>query len=1600
MALLRLPAAVRVHLYSHLNGLSGFQPSVVALSKLRLAQLDPEPHLFRKYATVVENEHWSEWTEHGDKTSSPENSQLADNWKEVLGLASSKYDTHRPSSPQEKNDWLAKLRQCEPRDVNPKSWRLSLFEALNTKRPIERVEGILERARKRSERRASSLPTTLASVDDFPLDPGPATEEIAQSHIVAASPDSIKKLVFPVNNFYQYVGLRNPTSAQSANAILQKFCRMQKLELEVVDCLVDATQVHSAYRTHLEPGQWISLLQVRIGSSIKDATAGIGSNKKEAQFFAWRRMLFKLHTAGVLSGQSQQPPTEAAEVPTVDSSILDHYPGAPEDLRNPDQVAAAMNNLFQSIGEQVQQEGMTKQFSNGWVEYNLHLEILGTVASSTGIGPYKKLAKSKAWYQMLSELHNNGVLRRLISTPLQRLSFSPKKNQHADPANAESIEDVNEDENMEDAAEVVDIDSRTLASERDAKIEVYNYAASLGLAPECTVRTKALRRSRRLKLLSKNQRNPTKQLELVEARIKLPELDIDVSKTAVDAQRAEIAAALAFKHLAEEHRANTSNMAPANSPHFALLSVARARDFFKFYRLHNKEASTRLEVEMKCTLHQAQLFLNGNPIGKPAIMSRMRDAESAAHLTAAIEVVKNEPDMLTRFAEGLRADSGSMMAELAPVSVAVQSDLVDKMAYTIMSARRAGLPDFREAMAVEATSESSSFHHRRNMRDVPGALRDFASEILFGRLRDFEADSRLQEKQEARNSLPMMQYKTEVLEMTSQNVFSIVIGATGSGKTTQVPQIILDDAIRKGSGGQCDIICTQPRRLAASSVAERVAVERNEPLGQTVGYHVRHDARLPKFGGSITYCTTGILLEQLKHNPDSILDTVSHLVIDEVHDRDLQVDLLMIILKKSVEVRREAGKSVPQIILMSATLDAQILSKYLATFNTNGDIIPCPISTVPGRTFPVSETYLEELLPNMRDIHANNLDDLIAADPASSDFLRSELTFADGKSPSSHEIDWKSTSLLSAEPASSPSGGEESLVPINLIGATIAHICRVRDEGAILVFLPGLQEILKMRNLLRRPQMLGVDFNDESKFKISLLHSSVSPEEQRAALEPCEQGCRKIILSTNIAETSVTVPDVKFVVDSGKLREKRYDQTRHITELRCTWESNSNAKQRAGRAGRVQEGNYYAVFSRRRREDMAPSGLPELLRSDLQETCLSIKAQGFQEPVSNFLLQAVQPPPPGAVDVAVRKLQALEALTEDEKITTLGRILSQLPVHPALGKMILLGIIFRCLDPILILGSMDAARPLFTMPIEFREESKRSRQSFARGDSDHLASLAAFNEIRNVQKMDGTENAFLVAQSKYIHYGAFKAIAATAQQIADILGEAGLIPARRRMEAAALDGSGEYGGQELNINSGNEALIKCLLLAGTHPNLGVKHPGKSLSFRTPTAERVKIVPSSVSNFKQASADNGVMYTYTTLASTADGKALFMRGNSRVTPLMVILFGGRLSMHGTRTLVMDEWLPFKLMASDGKFATHLTLELRKALDRMLSAAFKSLSELREGGSLADVPMRDQFVRNIVEMLSEDSKKSTPGPEDETQAPRFDGEYRLSFPREGA
>ena len=168
-----------------------------------------------------------------------------------------------------------------------------------------------------------------------------------------------------------------------------------------------------------------------------------------------------------------------------------------------------------------------------------------------------------------------------------------------------------------------------------------------------------------------------------------------------------------------------------------------------------------------------------------------------------------------------------------------------------------------------------------------------------------------------------------------------------------MPQILFEEAIKRSQGSACNIICTQPRRIAATSVAHRVAAERNEALRKTIGYQIRFDAKVPYEPFGITYCTTGILLEKLKHDPDGVLDSVSHVIIDEVHERDVDIDFLMIVLKRALRVRQAEGREVPKVVLMSATIDSDLFARYFSQSDGAGKPQPCPTLSVPGRTYPV-----------------------------------------------------------------------------------------------------------------------------------------------------------------------------------------------------------------------------------------------------------------------------------------------------------------------------------------------------------------------------------------------------------------------------------------------------------------------------------------------------------------------------------------------------------------------------------------------------------------------------------------------------------------------
>jgi ATP-dependent RNA helicase DHX36 len=1086
----------------------------------------------------------------------------------------------------------------------------------------------------------------------------------------------------------------------------------------------------------------------------------------------------------------------------------------------------------------------------------------------------------------------------------------------------------------------------------------------------------------------------------IEVVVEMPEQNIKVSGRGRNMVTAEIAASIRFKEEAEKYHAEQGTDTLIIKD-FTTLNVDNARDFFAFYKNINSGVTVEVELTEQSALKsngssafEGKVIVDGNEVGNSVIMSSKKKAEDLAFLSAAIELTRLDASLLPRFLKAPRSSSGEVLKSLNPVDMTVDEECILLMRDTLLNARRLGLRDEHEELgSEEEMTDTRRGRYRRNLAGLAAERRSLQLETAYA---EYLQSPHLAELRKKREELPMNQYRAKVLDIVNNNTYSIIVGATGSGKTTQVPQILLEQAIQNGDGAACNIVCTQPRRIAATSVARRVADERAEKLQETVGYHVRFDAKLPVPGGSILYCTTGILLQQLQHSPDEVLDGTSHLIIDEVHERDMQIDFLLIILKKVMAQRLEAKKPTPKVVLMSATMNSELFASYFQNTNFENEVSHCPTLSVPGRTFPVKERYLEGILETLDKEYGEAKLRTMYTDNPTGEYFEAEKAFSkehptknipgqrlqvEEEEEEESIIDWKKKQVSTSDGEVVLSNEkEEGLVPNGLVATVIAHLAKTTTDGAMLVFLPGLDEMVKVDELLRTANILGVDFRDESKYKMHMLHSSISAG-QNDVFNPVPNGCRKIILGTNIAETSITIPDVRYVIDTGKLREKRYDQIRRITKLQCTWISKSNSKQRAGRAGRVQDGHYYALFSKARFESLRAIGLPELLRSDLQETCLDIKAQAFKAPIREFLAAAIEPPPPQAVHAAVLNLQALDALTDQEKLTALGRLLASLPVHPALGKMIILGVVFRCLDPMLVLGAAAEERSMFLNPLHARREAQQSKESFTDGSgSDHIAMLNAFSHMRKLQRTAGSSALWEFSNKYFLHQGAFKSIDNTAKQIEEILVEARIIPYTPPHARANF----QYGDPSLNQNSNKYHVIKALALAGFHPNLAVATSTRT--FRTVGEKNAIVHPSSVNNTPkhkdtEGGRKFGTLFSYSTMARSNDGNNIFLRETSESTPLMATLFGGRLqnSPRNQRVLEMDDWLPFYVKSEDRR-AVKTIIEFRKALERLLTGAFKDLSkEQSESGDsvkrfLAEDRVRECFAEGLVEVLNRDVRMS--------------------------
>jgi HrpA-like RNA helicase len=863
---------------------------------------------------------------------------------------------------------------------------------------------------------------------------------------------------------------------------------------------------------------------------------------------------------------------------------------------------------------------------------------------------------------------------------------------------------------------------------------------------------------------------------------------------------------------------------------------------------------------------------------------------------------------------------------------------------------------------IEANDNLRSFmtikEKRRRLsqrdKDAQDVYKTKRSEALAEALRKFRQskDPKVVAIQSAASSLPVNEHKETVLDLIKNNTYSIIVAETGSGKSTQVPQMILNDAIEESSGGYCNVLCIQPRRIAARLLAQRVAHERLEHIGNTVGYMIRFGIKRPAKGGSITYCTTGLALNMLQDDPE-LLNSFSHIILDEVHVRDIDIDFVMLLLKNHINKCRAAGTPTPKIVVMSATVDVDLFASYFRNSGPDGELLPAPHVSIPGRQFHVKSHYLDEILD---DITNKLVKDVLAwclKEPSTVKFLQNHYrNFAsedladeagdDLDAPSSPEESNSAISL--SRPTSLKRVDDASLVPAGLIAAVTHYLLSTRDTGSVLVFLPGLSQIIAAESqIVQAAEMLGLDFSDEGKFRILKLHSSL-PEELAKLDVDTPDGCRRILLATDIAEASLTIPDVRYVIDSGKVNQLMYDPRTRSHQMTCSWASQSSTVQRAGRAGRVQDGEYFFLGSKECFDSLRITKSPEILRSDLQSVCLRAKLTNPTTPINEFLQQAIESPEATDVDMAIDSLKQLQALDDEEGLTNLGSLVSHMPILPPyLAKLVVLGAIFQCLDPLLILATLGQESNFFYRGSDEKQrvQAWNDQAAFAgQSSSDHFSIINAFKAVRSEWIEHGWRAAQRFAYSKNVYLPVYREAFLTSNQILRQLEQAQVI---NKWLSFGKDTEGRFGGPKLNVNSNHVPLIKALLLHCLYPRLAAPRPDSNTTFTTQTEKKAVLHTGSMTKNGKQPPRALLVFNHKFLWGNPP-KITALKEASIVTPLAACLFGGKLA--GQRSsIVMDSWMRTGIQVTDSPATPNEVIndvvELNKVLNKV-SISFSSPS----------------------------------------------------------
>ena len=502
-----------------------------------------------------------------------------------------------------------------------------------------------------------------------------------------------------------------------------------------------------------------------------------------------------------------------------------------------------------------------------------------------------------------------------------------------------------------------------------------------------------------------------------------------------------------------------------------------------------------------------------------------------------------------------------------------------------------------------------------------------------------------------RKQLPVYEFRSDLEKKVLENQVVIVEGETGSGKTTQIPQFLLPLLAQPGKKS---IACTQPRRVAAMSIAKRVSEEMDVDLGQEVGYTIRFED-LSSSSTILKFLTDGMLLREAMIDP--LLSRYSCIVLDEAHERTLSTDVLMGLLKEILPKRKDDLK----LIVMSATLDALKFQQYFDN---------APLLKVPGRTHPVEVFYTAE---------------------PEKDFIEAAVR-------------------------------------------TVLQIHQFEGRGDVLLFLTGEEEIEEACRRIRL-ESEQLDKTQCGPVAVYPLYSTLPPRQQqdifKDAPPPYTPGGvpgRKVVVSTNIAETSLTIDGIVYVVDPGFSKQKIYNPRTRMESLLVSPISRASAQQRSGRAGRTQPGKCFRLYTEKSfSAELQEQSYPEVLRSRMETVALTLLKLGIEDLVH---FDFMDPPAPETMMRALEELNYLGALDDEGAITPLGHRMSEMPLEPQLAKILLSSPDYHCSHEMLSIVSLLAGPSIFLRPREAAKAADEAKAQFAHADGDHLTLLNAYHAYK------------------------------------------------------------------------------------------------------------------------------------------------------------------------------------------------------------------------------------------------------------------------------